>query len=206
MISPLFISATGTDVGKTYVATALVHLLASFGLRVGVFKPIETGVENVPLDAMKLLQATGRTDILLDDVCPLRFPLPAAPAIARDSIPIDYTKIMKSYQKIADSSDIVVIEGAGGLMTPIDKEKFMADFATIFHAHVVFISHGKLGCINDIVLAQEALEKRNLSWTLFMNIHNNDNYETISAPYLNERYEGKIMTTMSALAHKVLHG
>ena len=78
----IFISGTDTGVGKTAVGCALVETLAARGLNVGVMKPVETGVgEAGPLDALALARAAKQNEAL-DQLCPFRFALPAAPSVA----------------------------------------------------------------------------------------------------------------------------
>src|SRR5262245_10278714 len=93
-MSALFVTGTDTGVGKTFVACALAHALRAAGRRVGVVKPVETGVDGEPEDARRLaLAADDRSP--LDDVCPYRLRAPLAPAVAaeREGVTIDVERI-----------------------------------------------------------------------------------------------------------------
>jgi len=120
----VFVTATNTDVGKTYTTVMIAKKLNSLGYKVGVFKPIETGVVTLPEDGVKLLEASKNHDISLEDVVPVRFKLPASPFVAKGDEKIDFKKIKNSYEKIKANSDIVLVEGAGGLLVPVEEEFF----------------------------------------------------------------------------------
>ena len=97
----IFISANNTNQGKTYSTLLLMEEFAKQGYRVGAFKPIETGVENYPLDGLKLLNKSKELnnafeDILLKDIVPIQLKLPAAPIVAGD---VNFDKIKEAYQK-----------------------------------------------------------------------------------------------------------
>ena len=94
----IFITANNTECGKTYTTLKLIKALSNKGYKVGVFKPIETGVvDDKPLDGIKLLKASKNKDISLDDVVPIRLELPASPIVAGE---VDFKKIDKAYQKL----------------------------------------------------------------------------------------------------------
>src|SRR4051794_21451453 len=126
---PRCIAVTGTDtgVGKTVVATAIIAALRERGLRVAPMKPIETGGGD---DAERLLHAAGGTHPLAL-VRPIAFAEPLAPLVAarRARAPIDPGVLDAAFQRLAASVDVVVVEGAGGLLVPITEEE---SYATLF--------------------------------------------------------------------------
>jgi len=149
----LFITANNTDMGKTYTTLKLIEELSK-EFRIGVFKPIETGVKEYPLDGKKLLEAIKKVnpefnDINLDDIVPIQFELPAAPAVCGE---VNFDKINKAYKKVKKRCDILLIEGAGGIAVPVNQNFIMKDFINYFHAKSLLVIGGKLGCINDLEL------------------------------------------------------
>lgn len=189
MHAPVLITATNTDIGKTYVTLALLEALAAKGLRVGAIKPVETGVEEAPPDGTRLFETCRRLNpdfsaITLEQVVPVRFPLPAAPEVARNGQPIDYDAIRKAYHAISQVSDIVLVESAGGLLTPIDRAFFVADFARFFQTKTLFLSHDRLGCISDALVNLESLERRGIDPIWVVNRRSDDQtFDAINAPW-----------------------
>jgi len=102
---PIFITATNTDVGKTYTSLKLIEELGRRGLKVGVLKPIETGVVDEPLDGAKLLRAAQKTNPALmsftcKDIVPIQFELPASPFVAKGKENIDLKALHVSFEKM----------------------------------------------------------------------------------------------------------
>ncbi len=194
MAKRIFITATNTDIGKTYVTTRLLEHYAQLGHKVGVIKPIETGVEDVPIDGSKLLTLIKKlnpamADITMQDIVPLQFRLPAAPYCANDAKDIDLTPVDIAIEKLEKLCDVLIIEGAGGLYVPIDKNTMIIDLIGRFKAKALLVSHCRLGCINDTILSINALEQRgyNFEWTL--NCHQSDSsFEEVSKPYFQDIY------------------
>ena len=117
----IFISANNTECGKTYTTLKLIQKFSQMGYKVGVMKPIETGVKDLPVDGKKLFNEAKKYNPLLnkltlDDIVPIQLKLPAAPIVAGD---VDLKKIKTSYTKIKSLCDILLIEGAGGLRVPV---------------------------------------------------------------------------------------
>ncbi|MDR1451635.1 MAG: dethiobiotin synthase [Helicobacteraceae bacterium] len=187
----VFISATGTGVGKTYAACALIACYAKLGLKVAPFKPIETGVIDLPSDA-KALQETARAfavEFDLETICPVRFRLPAAPAVARGDKPIDWDAIDAAFERLRKASDLVMIEGAGGALAPIDDRLFSVDLAKRYDAKTLLIAPDRLGMIHDLLTTLEAVEKRLDILPLWaINARDLAEFELIAAPYLTRRF------------------
>lgn len=192
MKRPIFISGTGTNVGKTYVTSRLIKELSGLGLRVGVFKPIETGVRDIPADASLLFEKAKRFNpelatLSLSDICPVSFALAAGPAIAKGTGRIDFEALETAFEKISAVSDIVLIEGAGGLLTPIEGRYFMLNLAEMFDSRLLLVSHAKLGCINDILLNEKVLKIGKQGFVIAVNKRSEDyEFDEISLPYLEK--------------------
>lgn len=132
MSRKFLITGTDTGVGKTTVVCALAFALRMRGLRVGVMKPVETGVAQTPIDAETLKAASG-CEHSLDVICPVRYKAPLAPAVAAEveGLPQpDMNLIARSFSEIEAASDVVLVEGAGGLAVPITWQKNFADLAS----------------------------------------------------------------------------
>lgn len=192
----LFISATNTNVGKTYASEKFLKYFHNKGLKVGYFKPFETGVINKPQDGNKMLTLVKKLNpsfkATIDDVVPYQFELAAAPYVAKEDkkIDLEFLKEKKSY--LQTMCDILIIEGAGGLMVPIEKNFFIIDLIKEFQSQCILISTSKLGCINDILLSSQALKNKNIAFKLFINLYKDKNsFSKISQPFLESLF-GKL--------------
>ncbi|MFT5661668.1 MAG: dethiobiotin synthetase [Sulfurimonas sp.] len=189
----IFVTATNTDIGKTYTTKLLLKEFASRGLKVGVLKPIETGViDGVFPDGEELLECVKEcnsqlNNLSVEGIVPISYSLPAAPFIASNNQDIDYQKIDRALQKLEESCDIVIIEGAGGLYVPIDRRTMMIDLISYFQATALLVTHCSLGCINDTLLSSKALLDKKIPHAIAFNCRAGDeSFEKISAPYFSE--------------------
>lgn len=196
----IFVTATNTDIGKTYTSLALIESFSRLGLRVGAFKAIETGVvEGRPLDGSRLLEAIRVHNSAFDafttaDIVPMQFPLPAAPFVANEARGIDLACFDEPLAKIEAHCDVVIIEGAGGLMVPVDTTTMMIDLPGYFNATTLLVSHCHLGCINDTLLSINALEERKLPFVWALNCREGmDAFNQTSRPYFEYRF-GSFLT------------
>ena len=185
----LFITATGTNVSKTYTTLQLINILASKGYKVGVFKPIETGVTHIAPDATILLKACQKVNdafkkLTPPDITAYTFSLPAAPFCADTKAEIRIEKIIKKYTKLSELCDILLVEGAGGLLVPITKEYTMIDLAKELNSKILLVTPSRLGCINDTLLSIEALKSRNITFDWCVNLYEDkENFEKVTQPY-----------------------
>jgi dethiobiotin synthetase len=160
----LFVTGTDTGVGKTVIACALLRALRARGLDAAGMKPIETGVgEAGPLDAQALQRAAGGGDPL-DEVCPQRFALAAAPAVAAEAEgrAVDLARVRAAFDGLAARHEAIVAEGAGGLLVPIATGVCMADLARDLGLPLVVVARAALGTINHTRLTLEAAASRGL--------------------------------------------
>jgi dethiobiotin synthetase len=151
MTRGLFITGTDTGVGKTYVAALIARSLVSGGRKVGVYKPAASGChEGASDDALALWGAAGSPGEL-DAVCPQRFAAPLAPHLAAraEGNSIDRELLRTGVKYWQDRSEIVVVEGAGGLLSPISDEDFVADLALDFGYPLVIVAPNRIGVINQ---------------------------------------------------------
>ena len=189
MAKRIFVTATNTDIGKTYTTKLLLKEFASRGLRVGVLKPIETGVVDFAPDGDMLLKSIQELNsefkpLQRGDIVPIVYELPAAPFVASNVVSLDLSKIKSAIEKLEVLCDVLIIEGAGGLYVPIDAETMMIDLIKKLDAVALLVTHCSLGCINDTLLSQKALEDKNIKYTTAFNCRADDeSFEIVSEPY-----------------------
>lgn len=154
----LFITGTDTGVGKTYVAVMIVRALRAAGHRVGVYKPVASGCRReggrwLSDDALALWEAAGRPGSL-DQVCPQCFAAPLAPPAAarEEGRHVDDALLRAGLEVWRRNSDIVVVEGAGGLMSPVSETALVGDLAAEFRFPLVIVARNALGTINHSLL------------------------------------------------------
>ena len=186
----IFITATNTDIGKTYTTKLLLREYASRGLKVGVIKPVETGVVNgvypdgdVLLALVKELNPALK-DLSVSDIVPISYELPAAPFIASGGESFDTKIVLKAIEKLEAYCDVLLIEGAGGIYVPLDKELMILDLIKLTQATVLLVTHCSLGCINDTLLSKKALEDAQIAHAITFNCKKSDSsFEKVSLPY-----------------------
>jgi dethiobiotin synthetase len=161
-----FITGTDTGVGKTVVTALLARILRRQGLHVGVMKPVETGCPQadnhlVPQDSLFLRQISGCT-APQELVTPYTFAEPLAPAIAAElaGITIEIQYIRQCYEQLLSEHDIVLVEGAGGLLVPLTAQLSMHDLAVELGLPVLIVACNKLGTINHTALTVTIARQR----------------------------------------------
>ena len=164
-----FVTGTDTEIGKTLVASALVHIQAERGWRVAAMKPVAAGAEwrdgrwcNEDVDA---LAACVSVRLPQELTTPYLFKTPAAPHIAaalEDRV-IDRQYLMDCYSQVRAQADAVVVEGVGGFRVPLNENYDTADLAKDLGLPVVLVVGMRLGCISQALLTAEAIAARGLS-------------------------------------------
>jgi len=166
----LFITGTGTEVGKTHVAAMLARSLVAQGERVGVYKPVASGCpidkagRLISEDAIQLWEAAGRP-ATLEAVCPQRFLAPLAPprAAAEEGRQVDSQLLRQGFEPWRRTSSVVLVEGAGGLLSPLGDADDNATLAADLGLPLLIVVANELGAINaarQTVLAARALLPR----------------------------------------------
>lgn len=190
----LFVTATGTDIGKSYVALKLIDAFSRRGIRIGVCKPVETGVIDTPLDARLLLEACQKYNPSFIPLSPeaitaYTFFLPAAPFCADAEGVIDPEKIVEKINELQKICDLLIVEGAGGLMVPITRDFMMIDLAKKIDAKILLVTPSRLGCINDTLLSLEALRSREMDFDWCVNLYEDrNNFAEVTQPYYDAAY------------------
>lgn len=144
----MFIAGTDTDAGKTCVACAIARTLVAGGYRVGVYKPVASGTEHEPTDVQRLAAAAQVHD--LDQVCPQQFRAPLAPHLAarEEGTQVDEGLLITGLTRWTQACDLVIVEGVGGLMSPVSASLYCADLVREFNYPLVVVAPNRLGVIN----------------------------------------------------------
>lgn len=162
----IFVTGTGTGVGKTVVCGLLAGFLQAQGMRVATQKWVETGAGDGPPDIDVHRRLMGRPgpvpEALLPDRCPYRFSLPASPhlASAREGLRVDPAVIEAAYRRLEASHDVVLVEGAGGFLVPLTERLLTGDLVARIGLPVLVVVRNRLGCVNDALLTAEAVRRR----------------------------------------------
>lgn len=169
MTQAFFVTGTDTDVGKTYVACKLISDYVAQGYKVVGMKPVAAGggwVDGKWLnDDVLKLEAASNVKAPRELVNPYSFKEAIAPHIAAENagVEIKIEVIQQAFKRLVDIADIVIVEGAGGFLVPINNKESMADLAVVLNIPVILVVGMKLGCINHSLLTVEAIQARNLN-------------------------------------------
>ncbi len=165
----IFIAGTDTEVGKTFIAGGLARMWLKRGERVGVMKPIESGCVRSegglqPLDALFLKEMSSATDNL-DLIVPYRLEHSLAPSIAAEleGVKIDLENVKSIYQQLEVKYDIILVEGAGGLLSPLYKTFTNTDLIKLLEIPVIVVARNALGTINHTLLTVEYARSNGLT-------------------------------------------
>jgi dethiobiotin synthetase len=167
-VTAIFITGTGTDVGKTFMAAALIRHYRAAGHAVAAIKPVVSGFDPAAAaasDPSVLLAALGRpiTITEIDRISPWRFVAPLSPdiAAAREGRTLDFEALVDfSRQRIA--ADLMLIEGIGGVMVPLDETHTVLDWMSALRCPVLLVAGSYLGTISHTLTALNVLAQRNL--------------------------------------------
>lgn len=161
----LTILGTDTDVGKTHVAQLLIRQLVARGKRVGAYKPVASGVNDLASDSdpSRLLAATGLS-CEVTRVCPQWFQTPIAPPISarRQHRAVDEPLLTGGAGWWKDQCEVLIVEGAGGALSPLGDHTTVLDVATELGYPVVLVAAHRLGMMNHVLLTLEAIRNRGL--------------------------------------------
>lgn len=164
----IFITATDTGVGKTFVSAGLASALKKRGINTGVMKPVHTGCRSrngalIPEDTRYLMKAAS-VDDPIELVTPYMFREPVAPSVAAEktNTVIDVGKINKSYKALCRRHEYMIVEGIGGIMVPIKKGTYVADIIIKLGLPAIIITRPDLGTINHTLLTIDYMKNKNI--------------------------------------------
>ena len=160
----LFVTGVDTGVGKTVFTCALAHALRLAGINVGVMKPFATGLPRAGQykseDVELLIKSSGVSDPQ-ELVNPYYFEIPASPYMAAKKLEktIDIDVVLSGFELLQSSHDVVLVEGIGGIMTPILKDYFVADLIKDLNLDSILVTSTKIGSVNHTLLTLDACKK-----------------------------------------------
>jgi len=167
-VKTVFIAGTDTDVGKTFITSSIAALLLKKGLHIGVIKWTGTGGDKSNPDIDYIVTQAAKASFgpgsKLSVSCPYNFTFPASPhlASAMEGKKIDPQRILEATKQMEQTCDVVIIEGVGGLMVPLNQDILLIDLIRISGCPVILIARSGLGTINHTLLSLEALRHRNI--------------------------------------------
>lgn len=167
LIRGFFITGTGTDVGKTIAAAGVTRRLLKQGVDAMIMKPVQTGSLNGTAPDVDFLSQAGEISVAPEarqHVTPFLYEPACSPHLAAKLAgkPISIPAILSSAQWLAARHQVLVVEGAGGLMVPLGEHSMMIDLISALALPVILTAHAGLGTINHVLLSLEALRIRNL--------------------------------------------
>jgi dethiobiotin synthetase len=167
-VTTIFVTGTGTDVGKTFLSAALIRHWRAAGRAVAAFKPVVSGFDpttSQASDPSVLLTALGRPISDIETISPWRFAAPLSPdmAAAREGRALDFDAIVEFSRRAATSADRVLIEGVGGIMVPLDERHTVLDWMSALRLPVLLVAGSYLGTISHTLTALRVLAQRNLT-------------------------------------------
>jgi len=166
-MKPLFVTATDTDIGKTYVCAGLAHALKKMDINVGIMKPFACGDKQkigFSSNDLTILANAAMVDDAEDIINPFFFPIPASPYTAAKNlgVKIDVKHVMECFRKLDEIHDIVLVEGIGGIMTPILKDYAIIDLIKDLMANTIIVTSSKIGTVNHTVLTCNMCKNMNI--------------------------------------------
>ncbi len=192
----VFITGTDTGVGKTRIGVLLAKALYKKNIRVIPRKPVESGCKTItgaliPADALALKQAAGYEGELRD-VCPYRFAQPVSPVRAAhlSNSQLTTEQLVKACRH-GDENGLTLVEGAGGLYSPLSDDGLNADLAMALKLPVLLVAEDKLGVLNQVLLNIEALDMCGLGLVgiVLNNLDNNRDRHMDNAADLRARLD-----------------
>jgi dethiobiotin synthetase len=155
----VFVTGSGTEVGKTVVAAVLARSAAAAGARVRVFKPAVSGLEEGGEPDHEVLRRASGSSQSDDEIAPYRYAPPVSPHLGAELAgePIDPARLLAAAERAAAQADVVVVEGVGGLLVPLTLGYLVRDFARELGLPVVIAAGPGLGTINHTLLTVEGV-------------------------------------------------
>jgi len=166
-MKPLFVTATDTDIGKTYVCAGLAYALKKSGIDVGIMKPFACGVKQkigFSSNDLTILTKAAMVNDAEDIINPFFFPIPASPYTAAKNlgVKIDIEHVIQCFRKLDKIHDIMLVEGIGGIMTPILKDYAIIDLIKDLEANTVIVTSSRIGTVNHTVLTCNICKNMNI--------------------------------------------
>ena len=198
----IFVTATDTEIGKTSVAVGLIHFLKELGLNIGVMKPVASGIvkineaQGISTDVEILVEASNSKDPG-EWTNPYCFSTPVVPSLAAklEGVEVDLSWIVSCFEQIFRRHDLVVVEGAGGVLSPVSEKLLMVDIIKCLQLPAVIVAKASLGAINQTLMTYECLKHRSIDCLgFFLN-----RYPQL--PTLAERTNAELIGSLSEIPY-----
>jgi dethiobiotin synthetase len=178
-----FITSSGTDIGKTFIAAALAKQLSEEGHQVQVLKPVMSGYTAEDSDAHTLLEALGKTpsEADIEHMSCYRFAAAISPdiAAAREGKSIDFKTLCDFCDTVKEGADVQLIEGVGGVMVPLTDEHTVLDWVAAIDTKAVLVVGSYLGSLSHTLTAMEVLKSRGVEVALVVVIESDETDTTL---------------------------
>lgn len=169
-MTAIFVTSTGTDIGKTFITAGLIHHLRAQGRTVEALKPVVTGYDSSRAsesDPGVLLAALGRRITLdeIDGISPWRYRAALSPDMAarQEDTKVDFALLGEfSLRAVLTRRDVLLIEGVGGIMAPLDEDHTVLDWMMVVHVPLILVAGSYLGTISHTLTALHVLAQRNI--------------------------------------------
>jgi dethiobiotin synthetase len=196
-----FVTGTDTGIGKTLVSVALVQAFKTQGIAVAGMKPVSAGcimtAHGLRNDDAVQLQKASSIEIPYEFVNPYAYEPPIAPHIAAQNVgdQITLEKIITHYKQISSKAEIVIMEGAGGWLVPINDKETMADVAVRLALPVILVVSMRLGCLNHALLSMECIQNKGLTLAGWVANHSTPtmNYSVENIDSLRQRITSPLL-------------
>lgn len=183
-MTSLFITGTDTDVGKTYVTAGLAVTLRKMDIDVGVMKPFAAGIaqkSGYKSEDIEILSNAARVNDPENLINPQFFPIAASPYTALKTLKIKpkINSVLTNFKKLSKLHSMLLVEGMGGIMTPILKDYFVTDLIKDMKIPAVLVTRTRIGTINHTVMTVKMCEKYKIPIKgIIINNFDSDGYKT----------------------------
>ena len=180
----LFVTGTDTDVGKTYITAGLAVTLRKMGVDLGVMKPFAAGTaqkKGYKSEDVEILSNAAQVDDPENLVNPQFFPIPASPYTAWKNLKTKpkVGSVISSFKKLSKLHEMLLVEGMGGIMTPILKDYFVTDLIKELKIPAIIVTRTKVGTVNHTVMTVKMCEKYKIPIKgIIINNFDSDGYKT----------------------------
>ena len=183
-LKSLFISGTDTDVGKTYVTAGLAVTLRRMGIDVGIMKPFAAGIaqkKGFKSEDVEILANSAQVNDSEKLLNPQFFPISASPYTAWKNLKIkpQINSVLSSFKSLSKIHSMLLVEGMGGIMTPILKNYFITDLIKDMKIPTILVTRTKVGTVNHTIMTVKMCEKYKIPIKgIIINDFDSDGYKT----------------------------
>ena len=159
-----FITGTDTDVGKTFVTAGIASAMKKMGIDVGIMKPFAAGTpqkNGYKSSDVQILSKAAQVNEPEELLNPYFFPIPASPFTASKNlgIKVDIKIVMNSFKQLSSLHDVLLVEGMGGIMTPILENYFIINLIKNMNLETIIVTSSRIGTINHTIMTNEMCQR-----------------------------------------------